>query len=149
MAAYVLFAVGMVVVILEIFLPGVILGLIGVAIVVGAILLAFSASPAAGGLLVGIAVVTIPVILIIWVKVVGPALAHKVDLKNDEQARERLHCLVGQEGVAVTLLRPSGTGQFGERRVPVVTNGEVVDRDTRVLAVEVRGNQVVVRAVRV
>ena len=39
--------------------------------------------------------------------------------------------LVGQDGVAVTDLRPSGTAQIGDERVDVVTEGEYVAQGTR------------------
>ena len=82
-------------------------------------------------------------------KMIGPALTHKGNLKNDIEALEAAHSLEGQEGVALTTLRPSGTARFGERRVDVVADGEIVEKDTRIKVVGVRGNQVVVRAMRV
>ena len=39
--------------------------------------------------------------------------------------------LVGQDGVAVTDLRPAGTAQIGQERVDVVTEGEYVAQGTR------------------
>jgi membrane-bound serine protease (ClpP class) len=56
--------------------------------------------------------------------------------------------LVGQEGVALTTLRPAGMARFGEKKVDVVSEGEEVERDSRVRVIEVKGNRVVVRAVR-
>ena len=75
-------------------------------------------------------------------------MAIKTSVPNDEEARESKEVLIGQEGVAATMLRPAGVAQFGDRRVDVVTDGEIIDADTRVTAVDVRGNRVVVRAVR-
>ena len=54
---------------------------------------------------------------------------------------------VGQVGVAVTLLRPSGTVEIDGVRLPVVTEGDFVPADTRVQVVEVQGGRIVVRAV--
>ena len=53
---------------------------------------------------------------------------------------------LGQIGVAVTLLRPSGTAEFGGVRLPVVTEGEFAAQGTPVQVVEVQGSRVVVRA---
>lgn len=55
--------------------------------------------------------------------------------------------LVGQSGVAVTDLRPSGTARIGEERLDVVTEGEYVPQGSRVLVVQSDGYRHVVRAV--
>ena len=52
--------------------------------------------------------------------------------------------LVGREGVAFTLLRPTGTGEFGAERVPVETDGAYVPRGARIRAVAVREGRLVV-----
>ena len=55
--------------------------------------------------------------------------------------------LVGQDGVAVTDLRPSGTARVGEERLDVVTEGEYVAQGSRVQVVQSDGYRHVVRAV--
>ncbi len=55
---------------------------------------------------------------------------------------------VGDVGLAVGILRPSGKVRFGGRLVDVVSQGEVVDDGTEVEVIERRGNRVVVRRVR-
>ena len=52
---------------------------------------------------------------------------------------------LGQRGVAVTLLRPSGTAEFDGVRLPVVSDGEFVPPGTAVQVVTVQGNRIVVR----
>ncbi len=54
--------------------------------------------------------------------------------------------LVGQSGTTTTPLMPSGKARFGDELVDVMSDGEVIDRDVAVVAVEARGNRVVVRA---
>jgi membrane-bound serine protease (ClpP class) len=56
-----------------------------------------------------------------------------------------LTSLVGQRGTAASMLRPSGVGRFGDRRVPVVTEGEFVGEDAPIEVVAVKGSRVVVR----
>ena len=146
--AYGLFILGLTMIVVEIFVPGVVIGFFGLIGVVTGIVLGFGVSTTLGSVLAVIGVVTLPVFLVIWIKVVGPALAHKGKVKDDEKALESLHSLLNQEGVALTMLRPAGMARFGDRRVDVVTDGEIIDKDTRVKAVEVRGNQVMVRAIR-
>jgi membrane-bound serine protease (ClpP class) len=53
--------------------------------------------------------------------------------------------LVGQDGVAVTDLRPAGTAQFGHERVDVVTEGEYVRQGCAVRVVRSEGYRHVVR----
>ena len=54
---------------------------------------------------------------------------------------------VGQVGLAVTILRPSGTVEIGGVRLPVVTEGEFLPANSPVQVVEVQGGRIVVRAV--
>lgn len=53
--------------------------------------------------------------------------------------------LLGKEGVALTPLRPAGTGQIDGRRVNVAADGEYIEKDSPITVVEVEGNRVVVR----
>jgi len=55
--------------------------------------------------------------------------------------------LLGQEGVAVTVLRPAGRAKFGNDFYDVVTEGEYLEPGTRVQVIEVTGNRVVVKPV--
>jgi membrane-bound serine protease (ClpP class) len=54
--------------------------------------------------------------------------------------------LLHQTGSALTTLRPSGTAIIHGQRVDVVTEGEMIDRDTPVQVVAIEGMRVVVRA---
>jgi membrane-bound serine protease (ClpP class) len=50
----------------------------------------------------------------------------------------------GQVGVAESDLRPSGIAQFGEIRQSVVTEGEFINANSKVVVTQVRGSRVVV-----
>jgi len=63
-------------------------------------------------------------------------------LKEGETA---LSEMIGQVGLALTPLRPAGRAEFGPRLLDVVTEGEFVEKGTRVQVVAVRGLTVVVR----
>ena len=52
--------------------------------------------------------------------------------------------LVGQEGVALTSLRLSGTAKFGDTRVDVVSDGAFIDKGSRVKVISSRAGQVIV-----
>jgi membrane-bound ClpP family serine protease len=55
--------------------------------------------------------------------------------------------LIGQKGVAVTLLRPSGTGEFDGKRLDVVSDSEYIEKDTPIVILRVEGRRIVVEAV--
>jgi membrane-bound serine protease (ClpP class) len=57
------------------------------------------------------------------------------------------HDLVGQDGIAVTDLRPAGTAQIGQERVDVVTEGEYVAQGRAVRVVRSEGYRHVVRGI--
>ena len=54
--------------------------------------------------------------------------------------------LIGQEGFALSDLRPIGTAVFADERVDVTTDGEYIAKDTRVRVVRADNMKVVVRA---
>ncbi len=54
--------------------------------------------------------------------------------------------LVGEVGVALTALRPSGRAQFGKRRFDVVTLGDFIEKGASVQILEIHGNRIVVRS---
>ncbi len=58
-----------------------------------------------------------------------------------------LHELLGQQGVAITLLRPAGIATFGDRRIDVVTTGDLIDKGAKITVVEVGAGRVVVEQV--
>ncbi len=59
-------------------------------------------------------------------------------------ARPELGLLEGREGVVVSDLRPSGAVEIDARPVDVVTDGQYVEKGTRVRVVRVEGTRVVV-----
>lgn len=76
----------------------------------------------------------------------GKALTLEQDAKGWVPERADLSALMGQQGVALTTLRPAGTARFGAQKVDVVTEGEFVDAGSPVKVIEVDGTRVVVRA---
>lgn len=145
-----LYVLGLALMVAEAFLPGAVMGLVGLVLVLASIYLAFQAEAVTlGWMLVGVTVVSIPALIILWVKVVNRVLAIKSTQQGTTSAQVQLKDLIGQEGVALTPLRPSGTARIGDRKVDVVAEGELIERDARVKVVEVKSNRVVVRAAQV
>jgi membrane-bound ClpP family serine protease len=54
--------------------------------------------------------------------------------------------MIGHRGNTLSPLRPSGIGQFGDKRVSVVTEGEFIVKGAQVEIVSAQGSRVVVRA---
>ncbi len=55
--------------------------------------------------------------------------------------------LIGQEGEALTLLRPAGTMMIGDKRIDVVSEGEYIKKGSTVKVIAVEGSRVVVRKI--
>lgn len=53
----------------------------------------------------------------------------------------------GDEGIAVTPLRPSGTVVFGEHRMDAMTEGDFIQKDQKVRILRIEGTRIIVRSV--
>ena len=161
MALWSLFALigaGLFAIVVEIFVPA--MGLIGVAggiAIVAAVALTFSEHGAGAGMAALLtAVVAVPSVLALLFRVfphsiVGRKLILKTMLGPSNQpgfesSLSELESLVGEEGVALTDLRPSGTARIANKRLSVVTGGEYISKDTPIHVIKEEGSRVVVRA---
>ncbi|MCC6556205.1 MAG: hypothetical protein IT372_24860 [Polyangiaceae bacterium] len=143
-----LMAVGVVLLALEILvIPGFgVVGLLGIAAVLAACVVAWTGLGAAYGLLslgAGIAAAG----LLFWL--VPRTRAGKAMVLSETQAGGRaasagLAELLGREGRALTPLRPAGSVEIGDRTVDVVTDGVYVEAGAEVRVVKVEGARVVV-----
>lgn len=134
----------------EVFVPGMILGILGFGCLVAAVVLSYIEYGALTGTLVlgGVSVACL-IGFFIWIflfpkTVIGRKVTNKNHLANDEPA---LSPLLGQEGSALTILRPGGTARIGDRRVDVVADETFIDAGSRVKVIRVEGNHVVVRKI--
>ena len=145
-----LLLVGVVLMILETILPGVIAGIIGFICLVAAVIIAYVRFGAQTGNLVlfGIMVAVIGGFLF-WLKFFpGSSLARPFILKRViGSIRAEQPELLGESGVAYTQLRPSGTALINGKRVDVVTEGSLIERGAPIRVVGIEGLRVVVRAV--
>ncbi len=51
---------------------------------------------------------------------------------------------LGERGVSQTMLRPAGKAEFGEELLDVVTEGEIIEKGTKIRIIHVEGNRIVV-----
>lgn len=150
--AIVVFAVGgVLLVIAEIFIPGGIVGTLGGIMLAIAIVAGFLEDPAlGGGLLLGSLVFGM-LALWAWVKIIpGTALGRRFILQADAGAWDGFdpgkRGLMGKAGTARTPLHPGGIAIIDQKRIDVVTRGELIDSGTRIKVIAVEGNRVVVTA---
>jgi len=142
----VIFMAGFVAMIVELFLPGAVLGTIGFLVCCGAIVYAFvTGHPVMGGVMIGAIVAMLPVFFIIWREVLGRFWALKDTIGGSSAPSEASPDLVGKEGEAISTLRPSGVALIEGRRRAVITRGEMLDKGTRVRVIEVSGGRIVVK----
>jgi membrane-bound serine protease (ClpP class) len=136
-----MFIIGVILVLIEFFIPGGIIGLLGFTAIVGSLFLA-TGDPVHMTISLLIAVTVSILVFILLVKVFGKQMKffRKMILTN------RLD-LLGVEGKALTDLRPSGTALVKEERVDVVTEGSFISKGSSIVIVKVEGSRVVVREI--
>ena len=74
----------------------------------------------------------------------------KVEQKNDAgyiSHNVDRDSLVGLEGEALTFLRPAGTAFIAEQRIDVVSEGDFIEKGSKIKVVAVQGSRVVVRKI--
>jgi len=143
-----LFMLGLALIVTELFIPGAVMGMVGLVMVLVSVYLAFQGEMLTlGWILVAVSILSVPALIILWIKVLNRVMANKTTQQGTSGAQMHLKNLVGREGVAMTQLRPSGTARIGDMKVDVVAESEVIERNARVKVIEVESNRVVVRAV--
>lgn len=148
----VLTVVGFLMLAVEVFVPGMVLGILGILSLVAAIGKAYYEYGLATGtfVLIGIGVVTM-VGFIVWMRVfphtgIGRRIMLQKSLVPGEgQKDQTIRGLVGQVGQAITPLRPAGTVLIDGRRVDVVAENELIEAGSTVTVVHEEGMRVVVR----
>lgn len=151
----ILFVAGIILIFLELFLPGAIAGTLGLAALIFSLFLAGKNTMQIGisiliALFLSILVFILAIRvfdkkLILFNKMVLFDSARKEDGYVSNQNRTDL---LGAEGVALTILRPAGTVIINEERVDVVSEGGFIDQNAKVKVLKVEGARIVVREVK-
>ena len=149
-----LVCVGLILILVEVFIPGMIVGIAGFTALVAATILCYvNYGPDAGNkLLIGELVLGV-IFVAWWLKYLPRTrLARLWTLdatvqggSQDVPATPVASSLVHRQGQALTQLRPSGIASIDGERVDVITAGELVDAGEPVTVVKVEGNRVVVQ----
>ncbi len=133
----------------EVFVPGAILGIMGVLAILGAVVMAFSISATFGFYIAGGVIILSGIGVALWIKLfprcpIGRKMTLSKDGKDFKAADTRPD-LVGHKGVAQSDLRPAGFAMIDGRRVDVVTDGGMISKGETVVVVKAAGSHVVVR----
>ena len=80
----------------------------------------------------------------------GDVAKSKLFLHQKEELREQqdMQVLVGHEGRTLSVLRPSGIGDFDGVRLNVVTEGEFIENGVAIRIARVEGGKIVVKAIK-
>lgn len=144
-----LLVAGVVLLLLETVLPGLVAGMAGACCLLAGVIVAYAkfdfqtGTWVLTGVIIGCGVGTA-----LWLKYFpGSPMARpfisKTQVGNIGAERpELLH----QTGTALTALRPAGVALINGQRIDVVTNGEMIERDRPVQVMHIEGARVVVRA---
>ncbi len=133
---YILIALGLVLIIVEIaFVPGTtVVGFMGGAVMIGGVLLVYKYVGNTEGLW-SLIITSVSVVALIIIAVKTKAWK-RLSLEDELMGRAELvgfdKLTEGQEGLAISGLRPSGEAEFDENRFEVRTEGELLAPGTKV-----------------
>ncbi|MFS0554613.1 NfeD family protein [Brevibacillus sp. 179-C9.3 HS] len=145
-----LFVIGILLMLLEIFLPGGIVGAIGFgSIVTGLVMAAYDTQQGLASL--GVAALITAVVTFLLVKKYGvKGLVNKFVLGDTQRNEEGYVAprdqreLEGKTGIALTPLRPAGVVKVEGKRVDAVSVGGFIEAGTAITVVQVEGTRIVV-----
>ncbi len=148
----ILFIVGIGLILLEFFIPGGIIGIVGFIAILASLFLA-SGDVELMGKSIFIAMLAAFLVAVILIKFFGKRFtAFDRLVLFDSTSTEKGYIsnvnrveLIGKEGILLTALRPAGTALVDGERIDVVSEGSFINKGTAVKIVKVEGSRVVVR----
>ncbi len=147
----ILLLAGIMMICAEIFIPGGVLGTLGIMSLIGAIAMGYYIWGAARGSLAALLIIMLMGLSVgVWIVLfphtrLSKALTVNSDLSDAHSSNAALRDLAGKTGKAVSDLRPGGIALIDGKRIDVVSEGGMIDKDRPVRVILVEGNKVVVR----
>jgi membrane-bound serine protease (ClpP class) len=144
-----LVSVGILLLLVEIFLPGGICGILGALCVIAGVIISFGHSITLGIQMSAASIVLGLIGLWAWCKFfpdsrMGKQMFLQASAENWRGYDETNDGLLGCTGVAHSDLRPAGLAQINNKRVDVVSDGQMISKGAAITVLEVEGNRVVV-----
>lgn len=150
-----LFVLGIILLFLEIFVPGGILGLFGTVALITGIILTVN-SLAQGIFYISILLLTLAGIFVLSFRLQTRFIQDNFALKTCQSQKEgyvtpnrSYETFLDKQGIALCQLRPAGMADFGGERLDVVTEGAFVTNGSRIKVISVEGTRVIVRKIEV
>lgn len=155
METVILLISGIVFIILEFFVPGGILGLIGVsAIVVSLFLSGYDLTHMGISIMIAIIIGIVAFILLYRRVDAEKGIFRKIILRDRTMTDDGYISnpvkseLIGAEGTTLTTLRPAGIAQIEDERIDVVSEGTYIEQGKRIKVIAVEGMRIVVREIK-
>lgn len=149
----VLFAVGMMLLLVELFIPGFgIFGGLGLTALV--LCIVFQAKSVAEGLLLLLIIGALVVVMALvaarslkrgWLYRSPLVLKDAEEKESGYVARDDYSRFSGKEGLSLTPLRPSGSAEIGGEKADVITEGEFIPKGARIRVQSTSGGRITVR----
>ncbi len=153
--ALILLAIGIVLIIAEFFLPGGISGILGLAAIIGSILISGDSFVYMGvAVLIAITVAIMGMVIIMkffkkQLKVFNKmVLTDATTTEKGYVSNQNRLDLLGKIAVTMTPLRPSGTIRIENERIDAVSDGSFIAKDKKVVIIKTEGSRIVVREAR-
>lgn len=151
----VLFALGIICMVIEMFEPGIgIFGAAGLIIMVIDIFV-LAENVVQGFVLFALLALLVTLLFVIMMVLTSYGIIPKKLVLTDSTENRKGYTAVtesdvkeGDEGTALTQLRPAGKARFGEKTVDVVSDGEFIESGTKVTVISVVGNKMTVKTVK-
>lgn len=140
---------GIIMIACETIIPGGVVGTIGFILAIAGIIGAFSFGVLSGFSVLLAVLVCGLIAVVIMLQILpktrhGKALCLSEDQKGFSASGEVAPAKIGDIGIALTVLRPSGVAEIDDQRVDVITQGDFIDPNTKIKVIEVYGSRVVV-----
>jgi membrane-bound ClpP family serine protease len=151
----ILFVAGIILIFLELFLPGAVAGTLGLAALIFSLFLA-GENTLQMGISILIALFLSILVFFLAIKVFDKKLVlfNKMVLFDSARKEDgyvsnpnRID-LMGVEGISLTILRPAGMAIINGERVDVVSEGGFIDQNKAVKVIKVEGARIVVREIK-
>lgn len=149
---FILLGVGLILTGAEIFIPGGILGVMGIAALVGAVVLGFVAFPGYGVWIALTIIALTGIAIILWIKIfpntsLGKHMTVSNDLSSSKASEEGIEDLLEKTGTTTSKLRPGGFAEIDGHRKDVITRGEMIGVGIKIKVIDVDGNRIVVKEI--
>jgi len=151
----ILFITGLALILVEVFMPGFgVPGITGIVLlIIGIIITAETVFEALIMIIILLVILGIAFFFVYRSATKGKlskslVLSDSINKNAGYSSTDEFESMVGKEGIALSVLRPSGTADFDGMKLDVVTEGEYIPSGSKIKIIQVTGPRIVVREVK-